>query len=229
MSLDFQLLSHNQELGTTLKCIVGKKEGLITGKFDLEAHVLARGASDELGKLIQGDFAITARDGNYNRLGLLSKILSFLNPSQTLRGKLPGRTKEGLPYKSIAANGQIQDGILTIEEYALDAPSMRVTGQGTVDLFAKKLDIKVLVSPFNTADFVIKKIPLIRGLLGGTLVSIPLKVEGDIENPKISFLSPSAVGKKLLNTTKRVLKTPVKIIKPVIPGRKKNGSNAVNE
>ena len=59
-----------------------------------------------------------------------------------------------------------------------------------------------------------------------TIISIPVKVKGDIENPKISYLSPSAVGKKLLNTTKRVLKTPVKIIKPVIPGKKKNCSNS---
>ena len=226
ISLDFQLLSHNQELGTTIKCFGGQK-GIITGKFDLEAQVMARGASEELGKLIQGDFEITARDGKYNRLGLLSKILSFLNPTETFRGKLPGLTKEGFPYKSIAVNGQIQNGILMIDEYALDAPSMGVTGHGTVDTFAKELDIEVLVSPFNTADFVVKKIPIIRGLLGGTLVSIPIKVTGDIENPKISYLSPSAVSKKLLNTTKKVLKTPVKIIKPVIPGRKKNGSNSV--
>ena len=216
ISLDFQLLSYNQELGTTIKCF-GDKKGLITGKFDLEAQVMARGASEELGKSLNGEFVGIAKNGKYNRLGLISKILSFLNPTETLRGKLPGLTKKGFPYKSITVNGQIQNGILMIDEYVLDAPSMGVTGRGTVDLPAKELDIKVLVSPFNTADYVVKKIPIIRGLLGGTLVSIPVKVTGDIENPKISYLSPSAVGKKLLNTTKRVLKTPSRILK-----RKKN-------
>jgi uncharacterized protein YhdP len=179
--------------------------------------------------LIQGDFEITARDGKYNGFGLISKILSFLNPTEIFRGKLRGLTKGGFPYKSLTANGQIQNGILMIDAYALDAPSMGVTGHGTIDLFAKEVDIKVLVSPFNTADFVIKKTPIIRGILGGTLVSIPIQVTGDFEKPKISYLSPSAVGKKLLNITKRVFKAPVKIIKPIIPARKKNGSNAVNE
>jgi uncharacterized protein YhdP len=155
------------------------------------------------------------------------KILSFLNPSEIFRGKLRGLTKEGLQYKSLTANGQIQNGILIIDAYALDSPSMGVTGQGTVDLFTKKLDIQILVSPFNTADIVIKKIPVIRGLLGGTLVSIPIKVKGDIEDPKISYIPISAVSKKLLNTTKRVLKTPGRIIKPIIPGKKKNGSISV--
>ena len=154
--------------------------------------------------MIQGDFEITARDGKYNGFGLLSKILSFLNPTEIFRGKLRGLTKKGLQYKSLTANGQIQNGILIIDAYALDAPSMRLNGHGTVDLPAKKLDIEILVSPFNTADFIVKKTPIIRGLLGGTIVSIPVKVKGDIENPKISYISPSAVGKKLLNTTKRV-------------------------
>ena len=78
ISLDFQLLSHNQKLGTQIKCF-GSTEGPITGTLDLEAHVMARGASEELGRLIQGDFEITARDGKYKGFGLLSKIFSFLN------------------------------------------------------------------------------------------------------------------------------------------------------
>ena len=202
ISLDFQLLSHNLKLVTPIKCF-GSKEGLITGKLDFEAHVMARGAIEELGKSLNGNFEITARDGKYNRLGLLSKILSFLNPTEIFRGKLRGLTKGGFPYKSLTANGQIHKRILMIDAYAIDAPSMGVTGHGTIDLFAKEVDIKVLVSPFNTADFVIKKTPIIRGILGGTLVSIPIHVTGDFENPKISYLSPSAVGKKLLNITKQ--------------------------
>ena len=83
------------------------------------------------------------------------------------------------------------------------------------------------MSPFKAVDFVVKKTPLINGLLGGTLVSIPVKVKGDIENPNISFLSSMSVGKKLLDTTKRTLKAPLKIFKPVIPARRKNGSNSV--
>ncbi len=222
ISLYFQLLIHNQKISTPIKCF-GSTEGLITGTLDLEAQVMARGAHEELGKLIQGDFEITARDGKYNGFGLIAKILSFLNPTEIFRGKLRGLTKEGLQYKSLTANGQIQNSILKIDAYALDAPSMRLNGHGTVDLPAKKVDVEILVSPFNTADFVVKKIPVIRGLLGGTLVSIPVKVKGDMEDPKISYLSPSAVSKKLLNTTKRILKTPVNIIKR----KNKNDKNSV--
>ena len=227
ISLDFQLLSHNQELGTTIKCMGGEKTGLITGKFDIEAQVMAQGASEGLSKSLHGNFGGIAKNGKFNRFGLLAKIFSFLNLTETFRGKLPGVTKKGFPYKSITVNGEIQNGILMINEYIIDAPSMGVTVQGTFDLTEKEVDLKVLVSPFKTVDFVVKKTPIIRGLLGGTLVSIPVKVKGNIENPKISYLSPKSVGKKLLNTTKRTLKAPVKIIKPVIPAMRKNGSNSV--
>jgi hypothetical protein len=57
---------------------------------------------------------------------------------------------------------------------------MGVTSRGTIDLFAKEVDLKILVSPFKTVDFVVRKIPIIRGLLGGTLVTIPVIVKGNI-------------------------------------------------
>ncbi len=226
ISLDFQLLSHDQDLGSTIKCF-GEKKGLVTGILDFEAQIASKGTSEELVKSLNGNFGLIAKKGRFNRLGLLSKILSFINITETFRGKLPGVTKKGFPYNSITLNGEIENGVLLLNEYILDAPSMGVTMDGSVDLFQKKLDLKVLVSPFKTADFVVKKTPIIRGLLGGTLISIPVKVNGDIESPKITYLSPSAVGMKLLNTTKNILSAPVKIIKPVLPGKKKNDRDVV--
>ena len=82
----------------------------------------------------------------------------------------------------------------------------------------KKIDLKVLVSPFKTVDFIVRKIPIVRKILGGSLVSIPVGIKGDIENPNISYISPAAVGQKLLDFTKSTLKIPVKILELVIPG-----------
>ena len=225
ISLDFELLCHNQELETVIKYL-GDKKNLITGKFDLEAQVMARGRSEELIKSLSGNFGSIIKNGRISRFGLMTKILSFLNLTETFKGKLPGLTKKGFPYKSITVNGELQNGVLMINEYVMDATSMGVTSHGTYDLTENKVDLKVLVSPFKTVDFVVKKTPIINGLLGGTLVSIPVKVKGNIENPKISYLSPKSVGKKLLNTTKRTLKAPIKIIKPAIPAREKNDSNS---
>lgn len=215
ISLDFQLLSRDQDLNSTFACF-GDTTGLVTGRFNMKARAVSHGAAETLGKKLQGNFDVTAKDGRIYRYGLIASLFAFLNLTEILRGKLPDVVKQGFGYKSITANGEVQNGILNLEEVFIDGSSMGITSCGNVDLMGKKIDLKVLVSPFKTVDFVVRKIPLIGKLLGGNLVSIPVRITGDIENPSFSYLSPKAVGKKLLDITTGILKAPVKIIKPVI-------------
>jgi len=46
--------------------------------------------------------------------------------------------------------------------------------------------------------------------------SVPVKVSGDFANPSVTPLSPSAVGKSLLNMMTRTLKLPMKVIEPAM-------------
>ena len=201
ISLDFQLLSRNQDVDSTFTCF-GNETGLLTGRFDMKARAVSQGTGETLGKELQGNFEITAKDGRIYRYGLIARLFAFLNLTEILRGKLPDVVRQGFGYKSITANGEIQNGILKIEKMFIDGSSMGVAGHGNVDLPGKKIDLKVLVSPFKTVDFFVKKIPVVGKLLGGSLVSIPVGIKGSIENPNFSILSPSAVGQKLLDITR---------------------------
>jgi ABC-type microcin C transport system permease subunit YejE len=49
-------------------------------------------------------------------------------------------------------------------------------------------------------------------------VSIPVKIKGDLENPKVSPLILSEVESNLLGVMKRTLKAPVKLMEAIIPG-----------
>ena len=109
-----------------------------------------------------------------------------------------------------------------IKEAIIDGSSMQITSSGNIDYMDKELDLKILVSPLKTLDFIIKKTPVVNKILGGTLVAFPISIKGDIEDPELSFLSPSAIGGRLLDITKNVLQAPVDIIKPVIPGMGKS-------
>jgi hypothetical protein len=53
--------------------------------------------------------------------------------------------------------------------------------------------------------------------MGGTLISIPVRVSGDLTNPDVVFLSPTAVGSRILNLLKNIVKLPVDIISPMLP------------
>jgi hypothetical protein len=204
-------VSKNQELDSTLACLWNKK-GLMSGNFNLGGNLMARGKYEELAKSLRGDMEFLANDGRIYRFGLLAKIFALLNVTEIFMGKLPDLGKEGFAYDSMKARGNLHEGKLAVKEGILDGPSMKIVWQGNIDLILKKMDLTVLVAPLKTADRIIERIPWVGEILGGKLISIPIKVTGDINDPTVTPLSPSAVGSEVLGIMKRILRLPIKII-----------------
>jgi hypothetical protein len=84
-----------------------------------------------------------------------------------------------------------------------------------------------MVSPFKTIDRIINSIPGLRWILGGRLVAIPMKATGNLEDPQITALSPSAVGTSILEMIERTLLLPIEIIQPLVPGMEAPPSNTI--
>lgn len=127
--------------------------------------------------------------------------------------------KEGLQYRSLANRGEIQDGNATVT-MVLDG-DLPMVGHGKVDLVTQKLDLQILVAPTKTTNTVIRKIPVLGHILGGTLVQVPVRVTGTFEDSKVSLLEPAAVAKNLLGIAERTFLLPVELIRPVLPGERK--------
>ncbi len=66
-------------------------------------------------------------------------------------------------------------------------------------------------------DSVVKFIPGINYLLGGTLVAIPISVSGSQADPQVQIMSASSVGSTLLDMGGRILNSPIKLIEAVTP------------
>lgn len=209
----------NQELDTTITCLWNRK-GLINGTFDLEGNVAGEIVGGDPVKALKGDGELTARDGRIYRFGILAKIFAVLNVTEIFRGELPDLAKKGFGYKSIKATAHLHEGTIVLKQGIIDGTSMTIACQGDIDLIAKKLDLTVLVAPFKTIDRIIKYTPLIGEILGGNLISIPIKVTGNMADPTITPLAPSAVGSGLLNIMKRTLRLPVSIVQPLFPQKK---------
>jgi len=75
---------------------------------------------------------------------------------------------------------------LKLEEMAIDSPSMGIVGDGDIDLVDKKVDIKLYVAPIKVLDSLVKKIPLVKRIRGGNLLSIPFTIKGDLSDPKVT-------------------------------------------
>ncbi len=217
VSLDFDFTATNQELHPSVLCMSGQGSDL-TGRFDLLGRLKAKGKEDKLLESLEGNVEFTARDGQIRRHVPLQRAFAFLNVTESLKGQLPDMTKDEFVYKSIKTKATFQGGKVHLSECIIDSPSMEIISEGYVDYIRNKIDLIVLVAPFKTIDWVVKKIPLVRRVLQGTLVAVPVRVSGDLADPKVSPMSASAVGSSLLGVVKRTLELPFTVIEPSGPG-----------
>lgn len=210
----------DRDLHETLACLSDTSD--IHGRFSFDAEVHGKGSAEESANSLNGTVAIEARNGHIDRYGLLAKIFEVLSPTGIF--KLPDLRKRGFSYHTISAMGTVQNGTIVIRHALVDAPSTDLVFDGEIDLIGKKIDAVVLVAPFKTVDRIISHIPLIRYILAGRLVALPVKVTGDLDNPKVVPLPPSAIGASLQETMKRVLHLPVRLIQPLLKGQEQGGS-----
>ena len=208
--------TRQQLLDPTLACFWNKPD-MIDGRYDLAAVLQAFGKPDQFWRGLSGNLNFTAQNGRIYRFTLLSKIFAVLNLTEMLKGRIPDLLHEGFAYNSFILNGPIRSGQLYVEQGYLDGASMGIAWEGQCDLANKTVDLVVLVAPFKTVDSILKNIPLVNKWFQGTLVSIPIKVTGPIDNPNVVPLPPSEVGKGILGFVERTLKLPLTIIQPLLP------------
>jgi hypothetical protein len=75
--------------------------------------------------------------------------------------------------------------------------------------------LTVLVAPFSRIDSVVRKVPILGHVLGGTLTSIPLGISGDIQDPQVVALSPTAVASQVVGIFERTFMLPAKLFTPL--------------
>jgi len=212
--------ARDQQLDDALYCLLNKKDA-ISGSYDLKGALRSTDRGRLLSRTLKGRLNFNARKGRIYRFNLLANVFSLINITEIFAGVLPDIGTEGLPYDTMDLLVNIKRGTMTIEEAVIKGPSVEIAAQGDVDLVERQLNLRILVAPLKTVDRIVKLIPLIGDILGGTLLSIPVKVTGDMDDPSITYLNPADVGNGLVDMMKRAFQLPVKII-PWFGGR--NGS-----
>ncbi len=211
LSFDFRPKAEKQELDPTVNCL---RRGKVraTGLFDLKGNIKARGKAEHLYESFQGKLEVFAENGRINHSIPLEKVFAYLSVIEIFRGQLPKMTEEGLAYKSITIRGNFQEGKFVIEEGVLNGFSMNMAAEGYYDLREKRIKGKLLLAPLKTADSIIDKIPGINHIMAGTLVSIPVKIEGELSDPVVNVLPASSVGEGLWGMLKRTVELPFIVI-----------------
>jgi hypothetical protein len=209
-----KLDARNLDLDSTLSCL-WDRQGVITGSFNLDGELTARTKQQNMNETLQGSLNFVAWNGRVYRSTVLAKIFDLLNFTEIYRGRLPDLANEGCAYDSLRARAALKNGKILVEDAVFDGRCAKMVVTGIIDPASQKIDFTILVSPLKTVDTLIRHIPLVGHLLGGSLVSIPVRASGDLSDPRVIPLSPSAVGSGLVGTMKRVFQLPLQLIQPL--------------
>ncbi|MBW2197953.1 MAG: AsmA-like C-terminal domain-containing protein [Deltaproteobacteria bacterium] len=214
--------SQPREIQHATGCLTGKSTSeMMEGQFQTAGTIKTEGkTADELLRNLKGDMEFTVKDGrvyNTGRVGIFTNIFSFLKINRLVKGNVPDLKNNDFRYKSLSAKFYFQDGKFILTEGYIDGESLGIVAtEGEFNLLDQTLDLRLLVSPLKTVDTIVKHIPIINKIFQGTLIAIPVKVEGDVSNPKVTALSPSAFGSEAMGIIERTLKAPVKIVDPIL-------------
>ncbi len=209
--IDFRTISKNQSIGDSLDCFT-EKDVKVTGTFDLEGKVSGQGTGDELLKSLKGDAELSVRDGVIYKQTFFTRIFAVINVTEVFRGNYADIETKGFAYRSIHAKADMRGGKIYLHEMTMDGSTMDMAGKGEVDLIQNQIDATFIVAPLKTVDAVVKSIPILRDILGGTLITVALKVTGEFENVNVKTVPPSAVGEGVVGMMKRTFQLPFKIL-----------------
>ena len=166
---------------------------------------------------LTGEIAFSSDDGMIYRATLLTRIFAFLNITEDLIGEESGLDEKGFGYDAIRAHAYISGGTLDVDEFLVDGHSMKISGEGEVNLGDKTLDVTLLVAPLKTFDRVVRKIPVVGYITGGSVLSVPIRISGNFADYQVRPLPPGAVGRGLMGIMERTLKAPLKVVES-LPG-----------
>jgi hypothetical protein len=212
--LDFKAVAGEQPLSETLECL-WKRGDLMAGNFYLVGNINSAGKGEDLIKSLRGKVEFASENGRIFRFGLLARIFAVVNITEILRGKAPDLVQEGLAFDNLIAEFSIEGKTLVLEEVILVGPSMNLFSIGNLNLQEKTVDLTVTVAPFRTIDAIIDRIPFVGDILGGTLISVPVRVTGNMYNPFVNPISPKAVGERMIGIMERTMTYPFRLIQPL--------------
>ena len=181
---------------------------------------------------LSGDIRFKAYNGGIDRFGFIAKVLTFLNIRELASTGIPSLAQKGMAYNTIDGDFRLEKGKLIVKDGHMDGVSMGIAVNGEIDLVKDTIDLKLLVAPFKTVDWVVRNTPITNDILNGTLITIPISATGSLKDPMFTFLSPRSVGEGLLGIMKRTITLPVKIFEPILNAAQKDNEtdkNGLNE
>lgn len=212
-SASARIAAQKQQLEQTALCLSGERVA-ITGIYNLKADISTQGRLAELRKNFKATVRADMRGGKVMKSALFGKILSMKNVDSLMKEDGPKLEDQGFPYREMALAGHFDGGRVIVEEASFQSDALGLAANGWISTTDYSCQLTVLVAPFSRIDRIVRKVPVLGYIVGGTFTSVPVGVSGDIRDPLVAPLAPEAVGSQVLGIFERTLKLPAKVIAP---------------
>jgi len=177
--------------------------------------------------IAHGSFTLRATNGVVHKAIIMSKILSLLDLTELFSANpVKNFMADGFRYDSIDITGTIAGNNIHVTRAQVIGAGINLFGNGYIDLENKSLDLLVLASPFKTVDSLVGYIPVIGKILGGknkSILSVPVKVEGHLDDPRTRILPKpiSAMSSGILDAFVYTFKLPFELSYELVNGNHK--------
>lgn len=216
LSLNVRLAASKQQIEQTARCLT-ERGVQMTGEFDLRAELRTSGTPHDLVRNLQGTLEAESRDGRVTQFPLILKILSVRDVAESLKNDGVSLGDAGFPYLGITVKGRFDNGRFVADESSFRSNSVGFAASGSISLSGDPpapydTQLTVLVAPLSRLDSLVRALPLVGYVVGGTLTSWPVRVSEDIRDPKVEAVSPGAITKEFVGMFQRTLKLPEKLL-----------------
>lgn len=192
--------------------LMGESKPALTGRLNATADLTGDTDVDFFASL-GGILGVQVQKGTLNRLALVTRVLSFIDLKNWLTAKLPDPRVAGIPFDTLTATLNGAAGDFNTQDLQLSGPVMEIRARGDVRLSDSTVNLEISLIPFDTVDWLVRKIPIIgSNLSGGSkgLLAAYFHVSGPISNPTVRPKPITSVAEFVAKT----LSLPINIIRP---------------
>lgn len=165
---------------------------------------------------LNGEVYLNAEKGKLWKFLLFSKIFSIVNILS-----IDELFKEGLPYKFIAGDFSIRDGVISSNNLVFDSDSLRMSAIGDISLPDSYIDAILAQHPFVTIDKIVTSIPLAGWIIGGekkSTISMYYEIVGPLKNPLTEPVPIKGLQEGVIGILQRMIDRPLEALRKGLEG-----------
>ncbi|HSC56802.1 MAG TPA: AsmA-like C-terminal domain-containing protein, partial [Nitrospira sp.] len=177
--------------------LVGEQNRL-NGRLSVDGGMRAEEAGPNIQKSLTSltDVRVRIEDGRIYHSPMLVRMLKLVN-LPALVGDDVDMDRNGIPFRRLSGLFVVDQGFVKVKELYLDGPLLKISGAGSYDAVADRLDLAMAMNPLHSYSTFLGKIPLIGRLLAGKREGIGAtlyEVTGPLKDPNVEILPVESLG-----------------------------------